>query len=147
MSTAPTTVRIDAANLDKVRGLAQRSFPEECCGLLIGCRIENVIQVDRIVSSINLSSEPERSFEIDPALHLKLQRELRGGKTAVVGLFHSHPKGKAEPSRTDEAMAWQPEMTWLIAACPQQDWMVEAYYMELPGSGFVPLEMTEREQR
>jgi proteasome lid subunit RPN8/RPN11 len=55
-------------------------------------------------------------FEIDPRLRLRLQKELRPGPEAVIGVFHSHPDGPAQPSDTDLENAWEPELIWLITA-------------------------------
>jgi len=55
-------------------------------------------------------------FEVDPALRLRLQRELRASNERIVGLFHSHPDGAAAPSAHDLACAWEPDLVWLITA-------------------------------
>ena len=49
-------------------------------------------------------------------LRLTLQRGLRGSGQAVVGLYHSHPDGAAQPSASDLAEAWEPELVWIIVA-------------------------------
>lgn len=91
-------------------------YPEEACGLLIGRRDNDTVVVTRVAPSPNLSRAPRTSFEIDTKLRLDLARELRGGPTAVVGLYHSHPEGDAAPSATDRARAWEPDLVWVIVA-------------------------------
>ena len=59
------------------------------------------VRVREVVPSDNVASEKAKSFEIDPALRLNLQRRLRGGDDNIVGLYHSHPDHPAEPSGTD----------------------------------------------
>lgn len=56
--------------------------------------------------------------ELDPAVHIRLLRELReaGGPERIVGHWHSHPNGRDEPSAKDAAMASDPGMLWLISA-------------------------------
>lgn len=69
---------------------------------------------DAIDSPNVTEGDPKRQFEIDPRLILSTQRTLRGTKQGIIGLFHSHPNGSAEPSRADRAQAWQPGWLWII---------------------------------
>jgi proteasome lid subunit RPN8/RPN11 len=91
-------------------------YPEEACGLLIGRRDDAAVVVTGVAPSPNRSPMPRTSFEIDAKLRLDLARALRGGPTGVVGLYHSHPDGGAEPSATDRDRAWEPDLVWLIVA-------------------------------
>ena len=84
----------------------------ECCGLLIGVP-------GRIVDAVparNVAADPARSFEIDPATLLRTHREARGAGQRVVGHYHSHPNGRAEPSLRDAARAVANGELWLIIA-------------------------------
>jgi proteasome lid subunit RPN8/RPN11 len=95
--------------LAAMRNLADAAAPREACGLLVGqgeC-------VDALAPSANLAEGPD-AFEIDTALRLRLQQRLRGGGRAVIGVWHSHPRTKAEPSARDAAGAWEPALLWLI---------------------------------
>ncbi len=102
--------------LKRIVDLAEAHYPREACGLIVGRRVEAGLRVTRIEPSRNLASTPAHRFEIDSELRLALQRELRGGGTEIVGLYHSHPDGLAEPSATDLAQAWEPALVWLIVA-------------------------------
>ena len=111
-------ITFDPAHLEAVTAHAESAYPAECCGLLVGtaedCR---AWRVRRVVPSRNLAPADRRDrFEIDPALQLDLQRELRGTAEAIVGVYHSHPDGQPMPSATDLESAWQPGLVWLIAA-------------------------------
>ncbi len=99
-----------------IAAAAERAYPEECCGLLIGRRTEEAVQIDDAAASANVASDRRRRFEIDPALRFVLMRKLRGGGRVIVGHYHSHPDGPAEPSAHDAAMAFEPELVWLLVA-------------------------------
>lgn len=92
---------------------AEESFPFEVCGFLIGkegC-------ITRISRSKNVTEDDARDrFELDPAAHLRLQRELRenGKGERILGIYHSHPESAAEPSAHDIARSTEPEMLWVI---------------------------------
>jgi proteasome lid subunit RPN8/RPN11 len=94
---------------------AHAAFPRECCGL-----IEGVCEVDRVRAvalhpAANLATCDNR-FEIDPTEQFRLMRELRGSVREIVGCYHSHPNGKAEPSAQDLENASEDGFIWLIAA-------------------------------
>jgi len=103
--------------LDEIRRRAEAAYPEECCGLLLGHEQgKDRIVVSAAVASANLAAEPQRHFEVDPALYLRLRlaaaTELSGAR--LIGLYHSHPEGGAMPSASDAAQAWQEGWIWLI---------------------------------
>ena len=107
------TVSISAAILADIERRAADSAPLEACGLLVGSRTAGGYRITRAVASRNLAASPDR-FEVDPLLQLEWQKRLRGTGEAVIGHYHSHPKGPAEPSARDIDDAHDPELLWLI---------------------------------
>jgi proteasome lid subunit RPN8/RPN11 len=104
------------AQLRQIMDAAETAYPNECCGLLVGHRLPNgTVEVTRVHPSANLRPQPDR-FEIDPRLWVDLARALGKGPQQIVGLYHSHPDGPAQPSATDLRAAWGEEMVWLIVA-------------------------------
>lgn len=105
-----------------IRDEAAQNFPEECCGLLIGERgPDDRVEVRDLVPAPNVAPDRRRHFEVDPAVHLQCQRRLRGSGQAVIGHYHSHPGGAAEPSRTDAESISDPAMVWVIVAIEGPD--------------------------
>jgi proteasome lid subunit RPN8/RPN11 len=100
---------------------AKTAFPAECCGLLGGVRDGEGVGVTALHPSANLSSTPNTAFEIDPALHFRLLRGLRGTGREVVGCYHSHPTGKALPSPRDRANGCEDGFVWVIIATSVND--------------------------
>lgn len=62
----------------------------------------------------NVADEPERRFEIDPAALFAAIRAERAGGPKLIGYYHSHPAGRAEPSDTDRASMAGDGKLWLI---------------------------------
>src|SRR5688572_28071169 len=85
-------------------------YPEEACGLLIGRGEPTDLRIDRIEPSANLAAAPQLEFEIDTKLRLDLTRALRTTPERIVGFYHSHPDGPAEPSDKDRARAWEADL-------------------------------------
>jgi proteasome lid subunit RPN8/RPN11 len=87
--------------------------PREACGLLWGAGA----RIDRAEPAANVSDQPERAFEIDPATLLAAQRLARRGGAGVAGWYHSHPSGSVEPSARDaEGASREPGRVWVIVA-------------------------------
>lgn len=88
-----------------------RSDPaRERCGLLLG-RDDRVLDVR---PAANVHAQPERHFELDPAVLIAAYRAERTGGLAVLGHYHSHPTGAATPSLADAAAAAPDGRLWLI---------------------------------
>jgi desampylase len=100
---------------------AAAAHPREICGLLEGIRDGADITVTALHPAANLSQSPEDSFAIDPAVQFALQRALRGTGRTVVGCYHSHPGGRAEPSPRDRATGCPDGFVWVIIATGVND--------------------------
>jgi proteasome lid subunit RPN8/RPN11 len=97
---------------------AESAYPAECCGLLVGRdTAAGWLEISDAVASANVTTgSAAETFEIDPGLRLRLARQLRGSGTAIIGHYHSHPDGPAEPSARDAAEVWEPDLVWMIVA-------------------------------
>lgn len=102
---------ISRALLDEIRQAAQASPDREICGLLLG---RNSV-VAAIRPCANVAADPLDSFEIDPVALIAAHRAARAGGMTPIGHYHSHPRGRAAPSRRDAAAA-QPGSYWIIVA-------------------------------
>ncbi len=101
-----------------LRAEAVRAHPLECCGLLLG-RGERLLEVR---PAANVHGSPQRQFEIDPAALIAAHRAARAGGLQVLGYYHSHPNGLAQPSATDRAQASGDGRIWAIVAGDQVSW-------------------------
>ena len=90
---------------------AARAFPDEACGLLLG----RDGRIEQAVSAANVHPSPGTHFEIDPQALIDAHRAARHGGPEVIGYYHSHPTGPAEPSATDRARAAGDGRVWAIA--------------------------------
>jgi proteasome lid subunit RPN8/RPN11 len=91
---------------------AAAAMPSEACGLLLGAGD----RIERATIAANVASDRARRFEIDPAHLFAAHRAARGGGGTILGYWHSHPSGLAEPSATDAAMADADGRIWVIVA-------------------------------
>jgi len=103
-------IEVASGVIDQILTEADLADPQECCGVLLG-------EAGRIVSALparNVHPAPETQFEIDPQLLVDVHRAARGGRPQVLGYYHSHPNGLAEPSGTDQANASGDGRVWAI---------------------------------
>lgn len=89
---------------------AAASPDREVCGLLLGAGG----RVEALLPAANVAADPARRFEIDPLVLLRAHKAARRGGQAVLGHYHSHPAGKAEPSPCDAGQAHGDGALWLI---------------------------------
>jgi proteasome lid subunit RPN8/RPN11 len=91
---------------------ARQEAPRECCGLLVGAGS----RVELAVPMANVAKTPRTAFRIDPAEHIAVRRVLRQvvPASAIVGVYHSHPKGPATPSPRDIAESHYPDWLFVI---------------------------------
>jgi proteasome lid subunit RPN8/RPN11 len=97
---------------------ATRAHPRECCGLLLG----KGGRVAMARPAANVHPDPERHFEIDPKALIAAHRAQRAGGLDVLGYYHSHPNGRAEPSAEDRAQASGDGRIWAIVADGAVTW-------------------------
>lgn len=118
MTQAPSRLRLGAAAAAAMRDHARRDLPREACGLILGPADGGAaVMGDEAVPSPNLApAGRDDLFELDTALHLALQRRARACGRRVVGIYHSHPGGRAVPSARDAAGAWDESLIWVIIA-------------------------------
>lgn len=125
------------ALLKRIIDLAEAAFPEECCGLLIGRpHAPDRVVAARLAESANVAEGDRRkTFEIDPQVRFDAERSLRGGPERVVGVYHSHPGHAAQPSATDLARAFEPELVWLITSVVGGQAVHTTAHALVPGGG------------
>lgn len=103
------SARISRVLLERLQAIAAADPAREVCGLLLGHDGE----IKAIAEAANVAADPYLSFEIDPRVLIDATKAARHGGPAVIGSYHSHPRGVARPSRWDVEMSHPGEL-WLI---------------------------------
>ncbi len=94
---------------------ARGAAPRECCGLIEGWREGENFRITALHPSRNLADGADR-FDIDPRDQFAAYKTARAQGHAIIGCYHSHPNGRAQPSAIDLAGAAEDNFLWLIAA-------------------------------
>ncbi len=111
-SETPETLDFASELREQLVEWARAAAPNEACGLLLGRVEAQRVEVREVRQGRNLSRAPAAAFELHPEDHLALTLDAERAGLAVVGVWHSHPRGPARPSATDRAVAWD---GWLHA--------------------------------
>jgi proteasome lid subunit RPN8/RPN11 len=123
---------------------ARREAPRECCGLLIG----RAGVVSHAVEMRNTAASRTR-YRLDPREHIDVRRVLRAFRPPldIVGVYHSHPDGSAEPSATDLAEALYAEWTYVIVGLAGNKTRLAAFHLQGSTSRPVTLRRTRAFRR
>src|SRR3979490_1346835 len=107
-------LRIEYADYEALRAHGEETYPNECCGVLLGKNIAGegegaVNHVQQIIRAGNPRTDSAHNrYNIAPQELVKIQRQARGLGLDIVGFYHSHPDHPAQWSKTDFA-----EANWL----------------------------------
>ncbi len=86
--------------LNEILEYCKSELPNEACGYLLGSK-ENISAIYPIKNRLHSPTE----FEFVPEEQFKAIRETRKSNLEIIGVFHSHPNGKAYPSQKDIELA------------------------------------------
>ena len=91
---------------EAIRAHARETYPEECCGALLGSIEEGRARVARIERMANArEDERRRRYAIDPLEYLRTEKLAEAQGLALIGFYHSHPDHPAAPSVYDREHA------------------------------------------
>ncbi len=81
---------------------AERAYPNECCGAMLGTAGNGGKAVSRTVPLENVSRVTQRTrYELRPEDLLAAEKEASRLGLALIGIYHSHPDCGAYFSETD----------------------------------------------
>jgi len=109
---------IDQANYDKIVAHARADHPDEACGVIAGPAGSDDPQ--RFIPMVNAARSPT-FYEFDSGDLLKLYREMDERGEEPVVIYHSHTATEAYPSRTDVALAAEPNAHYVLVSTRDPD--------------------------
>lgn len=95
-------IRIETEPWAEMVSHARATYPNECCGAMLGS-VDGGDKIVKIALPLeNVSQGPQRSrYELKPEDLLDADREARRRNMDLVGIYHSHPDCDAYFSETD----------------------------------------------
>jgi proteasome lid subunit RPN8/RPN11 len=95
-------IKINPAAWETMVAHAQATFPDECCGVMIGKIDDSGKHVTSAIALENAyKGKQEDRYEIRPEDLLAADKNARAKGQDLIGIFHSHPDCDAYFSKTD----------------------------------------------
>ena len=106
------SIVIRSDNFAAMVAQAEREFPYECCGFIVGDGPAEQVRPIRNIQNQKHAEDPNShprdartAFLMDPREHLAVLEEIDRKKLALKAVYHSHPDHDAYFSPTDRAQA------------------------------------------
>jgi proteasome lid subunit RPN8/RPN11 len=95
-------LRISNSDYAAIRKHGEDTYPNECCGVLLG-RMDDGIRVVRETVRCGNTREdsPQNRYNIAPQELIAAQRKAREKGMDIIGFYHSHPDHPPRWSTTD----------------------------------------------
>ena len=95
-------IRIEAEPWKAMVAHARRTYPNECCGAMLGSTDGETKTVREAIELRNAFEGAQAArYELRPEDLLRADREARERKLDLIGIYHSHPDCDAYFSTTD----------------------------------------------
>ena len=95
-------IDINQESWDVMVAHAEKTFPNECCGAMLGSIDGDEKKVLKAVTIENsYTGEQGARYELRPEDLLEADRQARAAGMDLIGIFHSHPDCDAYFSKTD----------------------------------------------
>jgi proteasome lid subunit RPN8/RPN11 len=107
---------------EKIRVHGTETYPEECCGALLGRdadddavegRPREILDVFPLVN--RRKDSPRNRFLVTPQDVMEAEKEANRRGLDLIGWYHSHPDHPARPSKYDREHAW-PWYSYIIVS-------------------------------
>jgi proteasome lid subunit RPN8/RPN11 len=99
-------IRLTPSLYRQIRAHGERTYPDECCGVLLGRQTPEGWRVEAVVPAENTRAGSARTrYEIAPLALAGIDRQARAAGLEIAGFYHSHPDHPAHWSPTDLAEA------------------------------------------
>jgi [CysO sulfur-carrier protein]-S-L-cysteine hydrolase len=106
-------LKIAREHVDAMIAHAREDHPDEACGVIVGAEGSDVST--RFVRMINADRSPT-FFRFDPQEQFELYKAMSAAGEEIVVVYHSHTSTEAYPSRTDIALASEPQAHYVLVS-------------------------------
>lgn len=112
-------IRLRKELVRQIEQHGEGTYPEECCGIMLGLSKEDTQTVEAVIELDNKQEENRRRrFFVTPGQYIQAERIASERKLELLGFYHSHPDHPAIPSAydTEHALPW---FTYVIVSVMQ----------------------------
>jgi proteasome lid subunit RPN8/RPN11 len=110
-------LNLTRAVYEQIRAHGEQTYPNECCGALIGQSTPEGWTVEAAVAAGNTRTDSAHNrYQIAPIELVKIERDARKQGLGIAGFYHSHPDHPAQWSPTDLSEAHWLGCVYVITA-------------------------------
>lgn len=115
------TIEIPTSLEEDIRRHGEETFPNECCGFMLGKMNGQDRRVAELLRADNDREDEEQyhRFLITPEDYMESDKVARGKGLDIIGFYHSHPNAPARPSQYDLDHAW-PFYSYVIVSIKEK---------------------------
>ncbi|HSF80690.1 MAG TPA: M67 family metallopeptidase [Anaerolineales bacterium] len=130
------SIQLTMGQWDIMREDANQRFPEEACGLLLGKagKVFSVVPVTNILHS-------RVRYRMDPQEQFSAFSTCEKNGWDLTAIYHSHPDGLENPSKTDIDECYYPEAIYLIWYKKDSDWQCKGFTIRADSVSPVPVKI------
>jgi proteasome lid subunit RPN8/RPN11 len=112
-----SVLRLTRAVYEQIRAHGEQTYPNECCGALLGNSTPDGWQVEAAVPAGNIRTDSAHNrYQIAPLELVKIEHDARRRGLGIAGFYHSHPDHPARWSITDLSEAHWLGCSYVITA-------------------------------
>jgi len=121
--------------IDDISEHSMETYPEECCGILVGREGSDDRTITESHRAENIADERRHErYLIDEKKLIEVIKTVRGKDVDVIGFYHSHPDYPSMPSGFDTETAAWPGYSYLIASV-EKDGVASVRSWTMPDGG------------
>ena len=113
-------LKIPRVEYEHILRHAAETYPDECCGVLLGTIDGDLRAVAATVRCKNTQAASDW-FSIDPREIVRIQRQAAEAGQDIIGFYHSHPDDAAQWSASDLREAHWYGCSYVIVSVRQGD--------------------------
>jgi proteasome lid subunit RPN8/RPN11 len=112
-----SVLRLTRGVYEQIRAHGEKTYPNECCGALLGQSSESGWRVEAAVPAANTRTDSAHNrYHIAPIELVRIERDARRQGLGIAGFYHSHPDHPAQWSNTDFGEAHWLGCSYVITA-------------------------------
>ncbi|MFY9553225.1 MAG: M67 family metallopeptidase [Blastocatellia bacterium] len=110
-------IKVKPAHLAQIRQHGEQTYPQECCGFLLGKReSERNVLAEAYPAENERQESRETRYLITPEQYKRADQYARDRGLGIIGYYHSHPDHPAAPSVYDLDHSCWPGESYIIVA-------------------------------
>ncbi len=124
-------ISLNRAHIQEIISHAKEAFPKEACGILAGggSGVNDPFLIVEKVYRVKNIDDSTVTYMMDSKEQFRIMKEIERKGLRMVGIYHSHPASPPYPSSRDIALAFYPDVAYIIVG-PGEEPEVNAFRIE-----------------